>query len=645
MRRRRLAGILAIAAVGLLAALAAGCGGGGDDGGGEETAPPATTADTGAGGATTGGETAATTEAGGEGTPQAGGTFRVDWEASFNFNDGFDPTGEYLGEAWGIMSNLLVRTLVTYKHLPSPEGDEIVPDLATDLGQVSDDGLTYTFTLKDGIKFGPPLSREITSQDIAFAFERIGNPDLGAQYSFYYTPYIAGMQDFADKTADTISGIETPDDKTIVFTLSEPVGDFLYRLAQPATGPIPEEVAGCFQEPALYGRNLVSSGPYMYEGSDQLDASSCDTLEPASGFDPNAAMILVRNPDYDPATDSTEVRENFPDQFDFRINTNNDDIYEKTKAGDLEAQVATETPKVFREYTTDEELTPSLHVNNGDRTWYITLNLTQPPFDDIHVRKAANLVMNKAGLVLAWGGANAGVPAKHIAYDAILGDILVDYDPYPSTDFQGDEAAAKEEMKQSKYDTDGDGVCDDPVCKDILHVTGDAASRVGMIPVMEESFAKIGITLKSRSVADAYTPIQTPSRNIPLSGQPGWGKDYADAFTFFDPLFTGTSIIPRGNTNYSLVGLTPEIAASAKASGTIDGIPSVDADMAACHPLTGDERLQCYADVDTKLMEEVVPWIPYLWSNAVTVTGPTVTKYEFDQFSGAPAWAHVAVAP
>ena len=66
--------------------------------------------------------------------------------------------GEYLGEAWGIMSNLLVRTLVGYRHVPGAAGNEVIPDLATDTGQVSADGLTYTFTLKDGIMFGPPLS-------------------------------------------------------------------------------------------------------------------------------------------------------------------------------------------------------------------------------------------------------------------------------------------------------------------------------------------------------------------------------------------------------------------------------------------------------------------------------------------------------
>ena len=109
------------------------------------------------------------------------------WEETFGFTGGFDPTGEYLGEAFGIHSNLLVRTLVGYRHTAGAAGNELIPDLATDLGTISDDGLTYTFTLKDGIKFGPPLSREITSQDVAYAFERIGTESLVAQYGFYYT--------------------------------------------------------------------------------------------------------------------------------------------------------------------------------------------------------------------------------------------------------------------------------------------------------------------------------------------------------------------------------------------------------------------------------------------------------------------------
>ncbi len=95
-----------------------------------------------------------------------------------------------------------------------------MPDLAADPPEVSEDGLTYTFTLKDGIMFGPPLSRAITSEDVKYAFDRLANPDIGAfGYPLYYE-VITGFKAVADGKAKSVSGIETPDDKTIVFHLT-----------------------------------------------------------------------------------------------------------------------------------------------------------------------------------------------------------------------------------------------------------------------------------------------------------------------------------------------------------------------------------------------------------------------------------------
>ena len=75
---------------------------------------------------------------------------------------------------------------------------------------------------------------------------------------------------------------------------------------------------------------------------------------------------------------------------------------------------------------------------------------------------------------------------------------------------------------------------------------------------------KDGVVIKDRVLKDAYTPIQTPRLNVPFSSQPGWGKDYADATTFYGPLFDGRNIIPKNNTNYSLLGITPADADPAK---------------------------------------------------------------------------------
>jgi hypothetical protein len=160
---------------------------------------------------------------------------------------------------------------------------------------------------------------------------------------------------------------------------------------------------------------------------------------------------------------------------------------------------------------------------------------------------------------------------------------------------------------------------------------------------MEASMKKIGITLKTRILKDPYTPLQTPRFNLAFSSQHGWGKDYADATTFYGPLFDGRNIIARNNTNYSLLGITPAIAKKVGAKGSITDAPSVNADLDKCAPTIGNARVSCYAALDKKLTWNIVPWVPYLWSYAQSVSSKNVTKFEFDQFGGTIGYAHVAV--
>ena len=260
------------------------------------------------------------------------------------------------------------------------------------------------------------------------------------------------------------------------------------------------------------------------------------------------------------------------------------------------------------------------------------------------MRKAANLIMDKEGLRRAWGGSVKGDIAQHIVPDTMFNNELEDYAPYATEGDAGDVEKAKEEMKQSKYDTDQDGICDAPQCKGILHVTRTTDVWKAMVPVIEESFRKIGIEVTTREFEDSYTVIQTVKRHVPVSSTPGWGKDYADASTFM-VLFDSRSILAEGNVNYSLVGLTGEQATEFGAEGTTTGIPSVDADIDECNKLQEDERLTCWQELDQKLMEDVVPWVPYLDANADFITSDAVTHYVFDQFSGEPGWAHIAMDP
>jgi len=580
-----------------------------------------------------------------------GGVYRTAIE-DFGFTGAFDPTGEYLGFAFGLYSQLLIRNLVGYDHVGGVAGDKIVPDLATDTGQVSSDGLTWTFKLKPGLKWGPPLNRAITSKDVLFAFRRIDTTALVAQYGFYFDNTVKGMTGPQAKMPDSISGISTPDDSTVIFTLLQPTGDFQYRLAMPATAPLPEEVAGCFTKAGDYGRNIVSSGPYMILGADQVDASSCSTIKPETGFDPTKFIKFVRNPNYDASTDSPDARSNYLDGVDIEINSNTDDIFNQIDAGTLDGSLASTPPTtVIQKYETDPTLKERLHADSGDRTRYITMNVLTPPFDDLHVRRAVNFVMNKAAFLKAAGGSINGDIATHILPPSVL-DFGSDsaYDPYPSTNHEGDLAAAMAEMKQSKYDSNGDGLCDSDVCKNVEFINRTSPPYVNMSPTMVSNLASIGISVKLRELdtGTAYTTIQTVSNLVPIAANAGWGKDYADPSTFA-VLFDSSGISCSGQINYSELGMT---AALAKACGpavlaaynkVAASVPNVDADIVNCNKQLAAARTSCWVAFDKKLMEQVVPWVPYQWVNAITLIGSDVQNYTFDQFSGILSLVHIAV--
>lgn len=579
------------------------------------------------------------------GTPAKGGTYRIA-NTDFAQSDGFDPTGEYFGSNWTIYNSLLLRTLVSYPFTAGPAGNELVPDLATEIPEPSSDGLTYTFTIKDGVEFGPPVNREVTSKDIAYAFERIGTPSVAAQYGFYYN-VIKGFEDFQSGKAKTISGIETPDDKTITFTLTEPTGDFLYRLAMPATAPIPEEVAKCHTQAAEYGRYVIASGPYMVDGSDKLDISSCGSQKPISGFNPNTGLNLVRNPNYDPATDDTEIRQSNPDRFEISVNTNLDDIFAKIERGELEGSFETPPNAVLRRYLQDPDNRDRLRVNSGDRLWFMYMNLTTPPFDDVHVRKAMNLVMDLEGIQRAWGGPVQGSIPTDVLPDTMMPSLTSDaYAPFQQPPFSGDVEAAKAEMAQSKYDTNGDGVCDAAACKGVINVNRNFAPWSTMSPIIEQSASQIGIEIDTRELSRSAVndASSTTARKIPTSSGNGWGKDYADPSTFM-VLFDGRTLIPSGNVAFSLVGVTPAQAKTLGVTIPKGGVPSVDADIDACTPLTGDERTSCWEALDKKITEEVVPWIPLMDATAIDLVGPSVTQYDLDQNGTEMALSRVAVDP
>ncbi len=604
-----------VAAVGVLAIAAAACGGG------------------------TGGPTAPT---GPQEDIVAGGTLKL--ALASDVTAVFDPQKEYYSVSWEFLRCCFIRTLQSYNARPTAEdGTVLFPDLAADDPLVSEDGLTWTYTLKSGIMFGDPINREIVAEDFVTAINRIADPEGSAGgYSFYYSPIEGFDEAYNSDGVNEVSGVVAVDEKTLEIHLTEPTGDLGYRLAMPAGSPVPAEAAeGHIRD---YGQFLVSSGPYQYEGMAAVDFSADPKKqEPPTGVDPAKSYVLERNPSWSADTDT--LRKAYVDRIEVAIGGEVQDLLDKVKAGEIDLCFdCLALPETITEYQSDPVLSERMKVFSNDGVSYSSMNVAVAPFDDVHIRKAMNFVLDKEAVRRVIGGAINGDIAGHAFVNSLVGGQLDNYDPYESTDSRGDVAAAMEEVKLSAYDPDGNGICDEDVCKDVLTVGNSEDPSPDAIAAMQESFEKIGITLdvKFLETTPMYAKCNDPAERIPFCPTAGWGKDFPDAYTFGPPLFGSEGIGPIACCNYATVGATPDQLVEWGYSVT--EVPSLDADMAACQALPpGDERITCWANVDKKIMEEVVPWIPRRFSNNIDVIGERVVNYQFDQFAGQAALDQLAL--
>ncbi|MHB8511205.1 MAG: ABC transporter substrate-binding protein [Actinomycetota bacterium] len=584
----------------------------------------------------------------GNGTAKKGGIFRMQTQA-FEWNSTLDPTSEYLGLAFEFF-NAMHRTLLGYNHKSGTDGgNTVIPDLAVALPTVSSDGLTYTLKIHSGVKFAPPVNRVVTTKDIVTAFERLADPTLSAGgYPTYYEDIVGFKAAEALKTGPrTISGITTPDDTTIVFKLDKPVGDFPFRLTLAATAPMPHEVSDCFKKNGDYGRYQIATGPYMIEGTDKLNISSCATLTtPISGFDPLNFLKLVRNPNYDPSTDTPGARADNIDGVDLEKNTNVAAIFQNVIAGTIDGSIDQPPGDIVKKGETDPTVQPLFHVDAGDRTWYLFMNMTKPPFDDLHIRKAVNWIIDKAAMLQARGGPPAGLIAEHIVPPNVLGGKLQpgEFDPYKSDGEHGDLAKAEAEVKLSKYAHSSAGLCTDPACKNVLFQTRNTQPFLDQMPIVVEDLAKIGITLAARPIAKFYSTVQVPTITPPLGGGAGWGKDYADASTFFVPLLASNDIAKTATQNFAFLGLTKAQAQADGISYPAGGVPSADSDINTCEAkIAPDDRNNCWAALDQHLMNDVAPWVPTVWGATDRLVSSAVTTYVYDQFAGEISFVQIAL--
>lgn len=541
-----------------------------------------------------------------------GGTLKI---AGASDVDYMDPASMYYTLSWTLARGVF-RTLVTYPAVADfEEQNVLVPDLATDTGTPNEDSSQWTFTLKEGIKFGPALGgeevpgvtgEEITSADIKYALERVFIPSVGGGYPFYYD-IMEGTQDFVDGKADEITGIETPDDKTIIFNLTEPAGDWPYRMAMPASAPVPKDFAAEFdaEKDSNYDNSVVASGPYY-----------------VAEWTPEEQITLERNEFWDPETD--DVREAYVDTVDWKLGFDNDVGVQQVQDGDyhIGLDVSPQGP-ALEQTLADPELSERLINEPSLCTRYIFLNTTIEPFDSLEVRQAVNWAIDRANLKTLQGGPITGDIASSILPPGMPGYLSTDeYNPFGTDGMAGDMEKAKQMMADAGYPDGYDG--------ELLFVGASDPPHDRYAESVRADLEELGFTnlnIKTPAFPNQYTQFYgIPDKEVAIGTSAGWCKDYNDAFTFLDPLFSGDNILPSGNQNYSEIDDPALNDAIATAAGT---------------PF-GDERVAAWEEAN-RLATESGAWVPWTWDNETIIYSEDLINPIYNTFFSHIDWVVVGV--
>lgn len=576
---------------------------------------------------------------------------------------GMDPLNEWNTATWELFRCCLVRTMMSYDVGGSPDLRP-VPDLAAAPPEISTDGRTWTFRIRDGIHYAPPLEDvEITSGDFVRAITRAAHsldpskPELPS-----YLDMIEGFDEYVSDEATSIVGLQTPDPYTLRITTTRLDATLLYMLALPITAPIPPHptepdapfgVASGYDDRNAepfggadgYGPVLVASGPYMFEGADEVDHTRSVTERiPASGFKPwgvrpagrfdlevtsDGEITLVRNPSWRPDTDP--LRAALADRIQI-VGGPPEDLFPQMRSGSLDLVFdADPPPGMLSRYQDDPALRPLVQVPAGSLGLiFASFNVAMPPFDDVAVRRAVAIAMDRSGLAQMYGGPSTR-PAQHFGPDAFEASMLASWSAIPGADGHGDPAAARDAMRGSRYAT-GD-VCTDPVCDRVRIVLRDEMEP-GLAP-LRRALLDLGIEPEVELSASPYACLD-PEAPVAMCIGMGWQPDFPSAAQYLGAFFASDGALAT-----TRLGATP--SELRRWSYDVTRVPSLDDQIERCEQELGAGQSTCWARLDQYVVTQLLPAVPMGYLGTLRLSSPAIGPFPWDEVNLQPALERIPV--
>jgi peptide/nickel transport system substrate-binding protein len=513
--------------------------------------------------------------------------------------DSLDPGYWYYQTDYSDLAQTTQRQLYGWP----PEDTQPSPDLAVDLPKVSNGGKTITIKIKPGIKYSPPhQTRIVKSADFKYALERCFLPQVGNGYANAYYSDIAGVKEFVAGKAKEITGIQTPDDSTLVINTVKPAGVLTTgnSLALPCTTPVPKEIASKYDagKTSTYGEHQAFTGPYMIQGSETGTV-------PKTGYSPNKILVLVRNPSWDKKTDFRPANFNkitFKGGNDVTVASRTILQGQSLMSGDYAAPPTSILKSALARTPDQLNIAPSQGIR------FIALNTKVKPLDNINFRKALAAVTDRDALRITRGGEKLGPLANHMIPPEMPGFEEAGGLAGPGNDFfkspTGDVNLAKEYMKKAGF---SNGMYSGPP---LLVIADNQEPASKTAEAWQSQVQKIGVKLNFREVPHVSVISKfcgTPKAAVAICPTLGWGKDFFDSQSMLDPILNGKNIVQSGNANYPQANDPALNAAMDKAETLID--PAA--------------RAKAWAAAD-KMATAQVFYIPWLWDNQINFASKNV---------------------
>jgi len=480
------------------------------------------------------------------------------------FPDYLDPALSQSAEGWNAMYDTYIP-LLTYAHASGKAGSQVIPGLARAMPKIGEGGRTYTLFLRKGLKYSD--GKPVKASDFPATVERVFKVNSGGS-PFYED--IVGAEKFAKTKQGGIAGIEADDASgEIVIHLASPRSTFTDELAMPYVALLP---AGT-PDRDLTADPPPATGPYAITSS-----------KPGRGWE------YARNPVWKSSNGALmpEIPGGHVDKIQFTVVRNGSTQVNDVEQGRSDWMQNAPPADRYAEVKSRFEGT-QFRVDDTNSTYFFWLNATEPPFNDVRVRQAANYAVNREALERIYAGQLAAT--EQILPPGMPGYEKFDLYPYSLAKARKLIAEANPSDRQVTVWSDNES----PNNEAAEYVAG-ALGKIGL-----EAKLKV---LNSDNYFSVVGNATTPDLDV---GYASWFQDYPHPNDFFQPLLSEAAITPTDASNLGRF-------ADPKLNAEIERLSE--------QPL-GPEQEAAYADLDREFMEQA-PWIPYGTATAATFVSSAI---------------------